>query len=69
MSTKKSATTRLDLNGQETLDVWFVERPGKEGLFDLLAEPPWWVSVIVAALAYFAMKSRLPVFLADNIFC
>jgi restriction system protein len=43
-------------------------RRRNEGLFDLLVGLPWWVSVIVAGLVYFALKYWLIGFWANNMF-
>lgn len=43
-------------------------RRRNESLFDILAELPWWVSVVVAALSYFAMKYWLSGLWAGNMF-
>lgn len=41
-------------------------RRRKDGLFDILTDLPWWVSVGLAALSYVAMKDWFPAFWADN---
>jgi restriction system protein len=43
-------------------------RRRNEGLFDLLVGLPWWVSVIVTGLVYFALKYWPIGFLANNMF-
>lgn len=43
-------------------------RRRNESLFDLLTKLPWWVSIIVAALAYCVTKYWLPGFWAENIY-
>lgn len=43
-------------------------RRRNEGLFDILAELPWWASVVVAVLSYFAMRYWLPGLWAGNMF-
>ena len=36
------------------------------GIFDMLMEMPWWVGVIVAAIAYVLISAVVPRMLADN---
>jgi len=41
-------------------------RRKEPGLFDMLIEMPWWVGVIVAAIAYVLIATVVPRMLADN---
>jgi hypothetical protein len=41
-------------------------RRKEPGLFDMLMEMPWWVGVIVAAIAYVLIAAVVPRMLADN---
>jgi restriction system protein len=40
----------------------------KNGLLDDLIDLPWWVSLVVAALVFFAIRGLLPAFAGSNIF-
>jgi restriction system protein len=42
-------------------------KKGNESILDLLVEAPWWVSLVVAGVAFLVLRYLLPGISADNL--